>query len=339
MKVLITGSTSPQASAKTATRVPTFASLLAHSFTSQGITAELVEPSLHLTTERLSAYDAVFVGVAPPTSLSANRVYPAFAIAERARKIGNLFLFIDAPEPFKIQAALKSCFLNVSDIQKDFYKTRKFYYDFVEDIDFQEEVYGFIDFLYNNEWPTVIYPAFPWFPQELIQKALPNATRSVPINLDSTLLQVGRISPDLDSERSYWTCDAPKTKWAKKVANTLELPVLATRGSRWDSEETTLNRMRHGVATLVSLYRSNEPWWSPALAQSLSVGVPVVTDWRFSSQLGPEWSHLAYSVEGMSSAERFELSVSQRDFYLGAISEYGTDIDRIKQNNQKTVLV
>lgn len=338
MKVLITGSTSPQASQKTASRIPTFASLLSHSFISQGISAEFVEPSTHYTTEMLDQYDSVFVGIAPPTSLSANRLYPAFAMASRALSLGKLVLFVDAPEPYKIQASLKSCYLNVSDLQKDFYQMRRSYHEFISSEDLQREVYGFIDFLYTQEWPTLIYPAFPWFPQELIHKALPNATKAVPVNLDETLVQVGRISRDLDSERTYWTCDAPNTRWAKKVANTLALPVLTTRKSRWDSEEITLTRMRRGVGTMVSLYRSNEPWWSPALAQSLSVGVPVVTDWRFSGMLGPEWSYLASSIESMSTAEQFELSVSQRDFYLGAVSNWEVDFSQVNKTKKESVL-
>ena len=339
MKVLITGSTSPQASAKTATRTPTFASLLSHSFVSQGISADFVEPSTHLTSEKLDAYDAIFVGIAPPTSLSANRIYPAFAIAERARRLNKLILFIDAPEPYKIQASLKSCYLNVSDLQKDFYWRRKSYHEFTETLEFQEEVYRFIEFLHLEEWPTLLFPAFPWFPQELINKALPNVTKVVPVNLDDTLLQTGRFSPDLEADRTYWTCDAPNTKWAKKVANTLALPVMATRKSRWDTEEVTLTRVRRGVGTLISLYRSNEPWWSPALAQSLSQGVPAVTDWRFSESLGPEWSYLASSIESMSTAERFELSVAQRDFYLGAVAHNKTDLADLVTQNKKSILV
>jgi hypothetical protein len=67
------------------------------------------------------------------------------------------------------------------------------------------------------------------------------------------------------------------------------------------------------------VYRNNEPWWSPALAQSLSVGVPVVTDWRYTASLGVEWSHLASSIEEMSEEERFALAGNQKDSYLKSI--------------------
>ena len=338
MKVLITGSTSPQASMKTATKIPTFASLLSHSFISQGIHADFAEPHISTSEADLAQYDAVFVGIAPPTSLSANRIYPAFVTANRARKVGNLFLFVDAPEPYKIQSSIKSCYLNISDLQKDFYKMRKFYPEFVIEEDLQREVYEFIDFLFNEEWPPVFYPAFPWSPADVVSKALPNASTVVPINFDSTLIETGRISPDLTAERTYWTCDAPNTRWAKKLANTLEFSLFPTRRNRWDAEDVTLSRMRGAIGTAVSLYRSNEVWWSPALAQSLSLGVPVVTDWRYSQMLGPEWSYLASTVESMSNEERFELAISQRDFYLGAVNKWEVDLSKVFNRTKEAVL-
>lgn len=320
MKVMVTGSTSPQASTKTATRTPTFAALLTHSLMSQGHEVDFVEPSVEYDENSLRSYDSIFVGVAPPTSLSANRIYPAFAIANRALHLGNLILFIDAPEPYKIQSSLKSCYLNVSDLQKNFYKMRKGYHDFIENPQFQSEVYDFINYLYLEQWPTLLVPAFPWSSMEPVRKALPNAGNIVPLNFDADIISLDRTTPDLEKERTYWTCDAPKTRWSIKVSRTLQHPVFPTRGRRWDSEDVTMSRIRNSVGTLVSLYRSDEVWWSPVLAQSLSAGVPVATDWRHSGALGPEWSYLAASIESMSNSERFELAVSQRDFYVGAVS-------------------
>jgi hypothetical protein len=173
---------------------------------------------------------------------------------------------------------------------------------------------------------------------DVVSKALPNASTVVPINFDSTLIETGRISPDLTAERTYWTCDAPNTRWAKKLANTLEFSVFPTRRNRWDAEDVTLSRMRGAIGTAVSLYRSNEVWWSPALAQSLSLGVPVVTDWRYSQMLGPEWSYLASTVESMSNEERFELAISQRDFYLGAVNKWEVDLSKVFNRTKEAVL-
>jgi len=335
MRVLITGSTSPQASVKTANRIPTFAALMAHSLASQGVKTDFIEPQLSITKEVLDAYDYVLVGIAPPTSLSANRVYPAFAIANRALKAGKLLLFIDAPEPYKIQASIKSCYLNVSDLQKPFYKMRRSYHEFVAREDVQSEVYEFIDFLYTQNWPALLFPAFPWSTDESVRKALPNVDTVVPINLDADLLNSSRVYPDLSAERSYWTSDAPKSRWTGKVSRTLVNPVVPTRHRKWDLEEETLERMKRSVGTLVSLYRSDEVWWSPALAQSLSVGTPVATDWRHSQVLGPEWGFLPSSIEGLSNSERFDLAVAQRDSYLLAVNAWDKTVKRAfdKQSN------
>ena len=337
MKVLITGTTSPQASIKTANRIPTFAALMTHSLMSQGVTAHLIEPHLSVDDKLIAEYDYVLVGIAPPTSLSANRVYPAFSIANKALRAGKLLLFIDAPEPYKIQSSLKSCHLNVSDLQKPFYKMRRGYNEFVASEEVQREVYDFIDFLYTSPWPALLYPAFPWSTTAPVRKALPNADVVVPINLDADLLTLDRISHDLDSEKTYWTCDAPNTRWAKKVSQTLVNPVFATRRRRWDLEEVTLGRMKNSVGTLISLYRSDEVWWSPAVAQSLSVGVPVATDWRHSQILGPEWSVLPSSMEDMTSSERFELAITQRDFYVGAVNSWDQTIKNALNTEKQRV--
>ena len=321
MKVLITGCTAQQSSNKTASRTPTFSALLAKALEDGGASVEVVEPSTLLTSQKLEEYDSVLVGIAPPTSLSANKVYPAFAIANRARKMGNLSLFIDAPEQYKLQASLKSVSLNVADLSKDFYQRRKSYSHLVSNSEFRSEVYEFNEFLYTERWPTTFYPAFPWSSSEMISKSLPNTDLEnlVPVVVDSYILRAPYIQPNLGSPIGYWTCDSPLTKWAKAVTATLNCDVVATRGSRWEEQELTLERIKKSVGTIVSVYRNNEPWWSPALAQSLSVGVPVVTDWRLSGSLAPEWAHLASSIEEMSSEERFSLATSQKSSYLKSI--------------------
>ena len=108
MKVLITGCTAQQASSKTALRTPTFSTLIAQALKDGGASVSIAEPSIYMSKEALQEYDTVLVGVAPPTSLSANKIYPAFSVASKAREIGNLALFLDAPEQYKLQSSLKS---------------------------------------------------------------------------------------------------------------------------------------------------------------------------------------------------------------------------------------
>lgn len=333
MKILITGCTAQQASSKTALRTPTFSTLIAQALKDGGSSVSIMEPSIYMTKEALQEYDAVLVGLAPPTSLSANKIYPAFSVASKAKDIGNLILYLDAPEQYKLQSSLKSCYLNMSDLQKDFYNRRRNYSDLVSDPDLKQEVYGFIEFLYNEKWPTTLYPSFPWMSYKAISQVILNTDSTVlaPINVDAYLLRQPYVSSDFSITKEYWTCDAIKTEWSKSIIKTLKYDVASTRESRWENFEDTQHRIRKSIGTLVSVYRSNDPWWSPALAQSLSVGTPVVTDWRQSSILGQEWTHLASSVEDMNQSQRFELAVAQKESYLKTIPAWKDTVQNLLQ--------
>jgi hypothetical protein len=339
MKILITGCTAQQASTKTASRTPTFSALLAKAFQDGGADVSVVEPSVHLTIEELSEYDQVIVGIAPPTSLSANKVYPAFSIANKARKIGNLALFIDAPEPYKLQASLKSVSLNVADLTKEFYQRRKSYSHLVGNPEVKADVYEFNEFLYTQEWPTTYFPSFPWSNPLAVIQSIPNISseKLVAVNLDAQILRAPYVEPQFHILKEYWTCDSVGTKWSLSVTATLKYDVISSRASRWEKESITLERIKKSVGTLVTVYRGNEPWWSPVLAQSLSVGVPVVTDWRSSSLIGQEWTHLASSIEEMTEDERFDLAVAQKESYLRAIPSWQETIDGLLQTIKVTV--
>lgn len=333
MKVLITGCTAQQASSKTASRTPTFSTLIAQAFSDGGVSVSITEPSIYISKEELAEYDKVLVGLAPPTSLSANKIYPAFSVASKAKEIGNLALFLDAPEQYKLQSSLKSCYLNMSDLQKEFYSRRKSYFDLVKDDSLKQEVYGFIEFLYNEKWPTTYYPSFPWTSYKTISQTVVNTDEDnlVPVSVDAYLLRQPYVAPDFSLLKEYWTCDSMKTEWSKSITKTLRHQVLSTRHNRWESLEDTQVRIKQSIGTLVSVYRSNESWWSPALAQSLASGVPVVTDWRQSSVLGLEWAHLASTVEAMSDSERFELSVAQKESYLNAVPTWKNTTSNLLQ--------
>jgi len=339
MKILITGCTAQQASVKTALRTPTFSALLAKAFEDGGVDVSVIEPSVHLTTEQLSEYDQVIVGIAPPTSLSANKVYPAFSIANKARKIGNLALFIDAPEPYKLQASLKSVSLNVADLTKEFYQRRKSYSHLVENPEVKADVYEFNEFLYTQEWPTTYFPSFPWSNASAINQSIPNASLKnlVAVNLDAQILRAPYVESQFHILKEYWTCDSMATKWSSNVTATLKYDVIPSRASRWEKETYTLERIKKSIGTLVTVYRGNEPWWSPVLAQSLSVGVPVVTDWRNTAVIGPEWTHLASSIEEMTDSERFDLAVAQKESYLLAIPTWQQSIENLLQTIKVSV--
>jgi len=323
MKILITGSTAQQASERTAQRIPTFASMLAKELSEMGgHQVDFLEPSFSFEKPFLSEYDIVLVGVAPPTSLSANKVYPAFAIANRARELGNLALFIDAPEPFKIPASLKSCYLNISDLQKDFYSRRKEYKTFTSNPEFAKEVYEFNEFLYRRPWPVTLYPALPWSEPGAITAAIPNISEKklYGLNLDHQLLSASAIKRGEGLDSAYWVADQLSTKWTKSVALTLNNRVSPVRQSKWDNAEKIDETLSGAVGSLISVYRSSEPWWTPFVAKSLIQATPVATDWRYSSEVDRSWGLLASTIEEMSPKQREELAIQQAETYLNSAS-------------------
>ena len=318
MKILITGSTAQQASARTAARVPTFASMMAESLTRDGNEVDFIEPSFALNKHYLSEYDIVLVGIAPPTSLSANKIYPAFAMANRARELGNLAVFIDAPDPYKIPASLKSCYLNISDLQKEFYSRRKQYKIFSSDKDLAEEVYQFVEHLHRNVWPTTLYPALPWSHPGAITSVIPNIENDklFGINLDYQIFEESFVDSEKISD--YWVADYPQTKWTKQTTETLVNRVAPVRNSKWDSTESIEDNIGNSMGLLASVHRAYEPWWSSYIPKTLSLGKPVATDWRYSSDLGTAWGVLASTIEDLTPRQRSELASNQRELYVKA---------------------
>jgi len=320
MKVLITGCSAQQASKKHAQRTPTFASLLTRAFTDSGIEADHVDPSISYMSEQLAEYDLVVVGITPTTSIAANKIYPAFSMAAKAQKIGNLALMIDAPDSMKIQPSLRASYTDPNSFYKDFYNRRKSYSEVVSNNKLQEEIQGFIKFLIEEKWPTTFYPVFPWSTEKFVEY-LPNLDREklVPINVDSYLILQAPTAQNYYETKQYWTCDSPQSQYGVAHSKMVRNPVVATRETRWEFQIDTLERIRGSLGTLIATYRNDESWWSPALAQSLSQNIPVVHDWKLTHQLGVEWSHLAPSIEDMGTAERLDVAFHQKQSYLKSI--------------------
>jgi len=318
MKVLITGSTASQ----TTFGKPTFANFLYESLVHADADVTFVlRPSVDMSMEELEQYDKVLVGIAPPTSVTAYKVYPAFAIAYRAWKLGNLEMFIDAPEPHKLQASINSCRTGKSDLTKDFFSRRKNYSDFVASNQLQNEVNGFIAFLHSKKWPHTYYPAFPWSESRTIYQdsLVMGANSLISLVPDSWLFEKNYVSTENATQSNYWTADATNTVWLRSTREQLTQKVVLAQSKRSETEQDVIDRVRGSIGSLISVYRQGQPWWSPLLAQSLSMDVPVITDWRRTSHMGAEWSYLATSVEEMSHTERYKLASFQKESYMNNI--------------------
>jgi len=316
MKVLITGCTAQQASKKHAERTPTFSNLLGQNFKNAGVDVTFASPQINWEKSYLEEFDLVIVGIAPTTSISANKIYPAFITANKCREIGNLSLLIDAPESFKIPPSLNA-WTNEASTFKSFYDRRKSYSDVVDNPELKAEIKSFVEYLSNEPWPTTFYPSYPWSTADLLTKYLPNlsAESLVGVSVDSYILLQPEKTKNYYLSDEYWVCDSFNSS-GKSYAQMLTKKVVPIKQDVWEVESETLTHIRGAVGTIVSTYRNNESWWSPALAQSLSQGVPVVHDWKITGYMGEEWRHLATSVELMDTVERTELAFSQKQSYL-----------------------
>jgi hypothetical protein len=326
MKILITGSTASQ----TSQFGSTFSAYLKDALTSQGHEVHFIEkPTLGLSMEKLDKYDKVLLGIAPPTSVTAYKVYPAFAIGYRAWKLGNLEMFIDAPEPHKLQASINSCRSGVSDLTKDFYSRRKSYSDFTSENKYQNEVIGFIEFLFSRTWPKTYYPAFPWCSIDQYQRSLLRWDSLFPVEVDDWILRNTETHQVTQQNKDYWTADVPNSVWVKKLQKNLSADIEPLTQKRLEHQSEVLQRVAGSIGSLVSVYRQGQPWWSPLLAQSLQQRVPVVTDWRHTSFMGSSWTYLASSIEEMGVQERIELADFQKESYKRHIMSFEESSERL----------
>lgn len=338
MKILITGCTASQASARTVASPINFVNLMQRALLDAGVDVVVQPPSINRTIEELEQYDKVILGIAPPTSASAHYLYQAFSVGHKANKIGNLQLFVDAPEPHKIQASINSLVSGKSDLSKEFFAGRKNYSNFVKENNLRTEVNNFVMFLNKNVWPTTYFPAFPWSENP---KSVPMAEESwSPLVLDSYILN-GKYKTSKSSEAPYWVADSPNTPWVKSIQQTLHHEVVPIKQNKYETEESYSDRARFALGSLVATYRSNQSWWSPLLSQSLSVGTPVITDWRYTSHMGIEWSILGSSVEEMDENSRYELAVSQRNSYIKELPKTNKEAEKFlsRVSTQERVMV
>lgn len=333
MKVLITGCTAQQASRKHAERTPTFSNLLAQSFKNAEVDVTYASPNISWDESDLEKYDLVIVGISPTTSISANKIYPAFVAANKCRKIGNLSLLIDAPESFKIPPSLNA-WSNEASTFKSFYDRRRNYFDVVESPELKSEVQGFVEYLSTEKWPTTFYPSFPWSNTDLLTKYLPNlsAENLVGVNVDSYIILQPEQTKNYYMTDEYWVCDTFNSS-TKPHSQMLTKKIISPKEHVWESESETLSRIRHSIGTIISTYRNGESWWSPVFAQSLSQGVPVVHDWRITGYMGEEWTYLPTSIELMDYVERTELAFAQKQSYLNQLPTQ----DDIKEKLTKTL--
>lgn len=318
MKILMTGATAAQVSARKNAHTTTFAGLVHQALVDGGADVTWREPSVTLSKDYLAEFDAVLVGLAPPNSTAAHRIYGALSVIQYASELGTLRLMLDAPEPKKVWAGIRAVHNDPGVLTKDFYAKRREYAE-VQNPEVLARLHAAVSTLYKTEWPKTIYPRLPWMSFPSVSTYIPNvhSSRIIGINLDSASYDIQRTSPE--DTQGYWISDAISSPWTVAMQQLVTSHVTAARGSKWESDDSVMLRARGAIGLLMSTYKYGDPWWTPLLPMSLNVGIPIVTDWRLTSFLGGYWTILASTVEDLSPEERGTVASAQRAEYLAAI--------------------
>ena len=329
MKVLLTGSTASQVPSRRTESTPTFTRLFVRALTEGKHDVTWLSPSVSLSKEYLSEFDSVVVGLAPPTSTAAHRIYGSLSVISYALELKNLTLLLDAPEPKRVWSGIRAIYNKPDDLVKDFYSKRQ-EYKVILDSGILKRLQSSISFLYEETWPITVFPSFPWLSFPSVSSEVPrtNHENLVGLNFDYFLLE--KAPKELAPYRlpnDYWVTDSPNTRWSKSIEPTLSFPVGAVRQSRWENNDLVETRIFHSIGSLISVYSQGNPWWSPVLAQALCLSVPVATDWRLSSMLGKDWSVLPSAIEDLSDLERIDLANRQIKAYLEAVPNAKNSIE------------
>lgn len=280
------------------------------------------EPSIHMSKEYLSEFDAVVVGMAPPTSTAAHRIYGALSVLGNARDVGNLRILLDAPDPSRVWAGLRAVENRPEILVKDFYSKRKEYDAATDDFTLRR-LRAIVSDLYTNPWSTTIFPVVPWMSYPSVTNYIPTLSRTDVrgLNLDAFVLEAPLAVPN-PSTGEFWVSDLHSSPWTRRMEPLLSKSVRPIQESRWEHQTTTINRLAtNAIGCLASTYKNGDPWWSPFVALSLSVHRPVVTDWKLTSYMGDSWNMLAATVETLSATDSIALAAEQRSTYVKQIPD------------------
>ena len=326
-KILVTGTTSQQYSSRSSSRSEAFSDGIRRIAEDAGYEVTMCPPSFDWSSSDVLAFDRVFVGIAPMLSLSANCAYGALFTVDSLWESENLTLFCDSPEPWKIFANLRAVEKNQDALFKSFYSRRPGYQRAVSDSSTRESIVSGVDKLLRLKWPTTLVPALPWSPSEFpgVQQ---NAARSFKkFYVDSYMIHESTSNGNCDGR---WLVENHPTKWTKTVTSSLSSQWTTLRELKSNAADSARGAMATKIGTIIGPHSDKMTWWSPRYAQSLSVGVPVVTDWKVSMTLGASWSHLASSVDEMNDADRLALANSQRQQYTASIWSRDECIDNVR---------
>jgi hypothetical protein len=316
-KVLITGMTASQSSSVYSERSATFVGSIARALRERGVTVDWQVPNMD--NREIMAYDKVLVGIAPVLSLAANRSFSALALVEALWDSDKLTTFIDAPEPGKIHASLRSVNKAPESLTKSLYSRRAGYSAIATDKTHASKIARIVETLTHESWRKTLVPVLPWSIVDKSLAGLPQNVSSscVGINIDSFI--VDKLHGDSTTRYNQWVVENENTKWIKNSTKVLVYPSVPAKTKRAQGDAAVLENMSSSAGVLIGPHDDKVLWWSSRFAQAMNTRTPVATEWRDSQAIGDAWAHLASGIEEMNLEDRYELSTAQRSQYIESI--------------------
>jgi hypothetical protein len=323
-KIFLTGMTAQHASVKANTKNLSFAGALCKALGKAGHEVTWADPSVFMSRKSLEQFDAILVGVAPPTSLGANRIYGSLSVIDLMKDSSKLHLFVDSPNKSQIEVGLRALMSDKDKVVKDFYSYRKEFMSVKSDVEILNRVLSGLDYLYEQEWATTLVASLPWTTHESIKLA-PNAKKNLKlINLDALLIQeLG--NPPVDRVEKWVT--ESQTKWSDGVASALTNPCVKMRWNKgWDDAQV-MDQICRSIGAIIPPDKKDGTSWNYRYVQAVASKTPVVTDWKDSIKIGESWAILAPVLDTMNQSGRDFLALAQNESYLTAIPKVSKSLE------------
>jgi hypothetical protein len=320
MKILLTGMASSHTSPKAHTTNFGFFAALNDTLINDGHDVSWGPSSITWSKEDLDIYDAVFVGVVPPTAISANKAYGALNVIQKLFGSKKLHLVIDSPQYWLLEHSLASVIRQPEKLVGSFYNKRTEYELAIS----QNNLNTLVDAcrkLLDEIWPTTIYPNLPWKTADSVANLLPSGASAslVGVNLDSLYIKTTLSEPNMKTD--HWVTTEANGVWSSAIGRTIRHDIAPIRASKADTNEVISDAISSSIGVLVAPQRrKGGTWWSFVYVQAMNELVPIATEWRESSKIGNSWNVLASEIEDMSPYERYLLAIQQREDYLNSIN-------------------
>ncbi|AKJ72591.1 hypothetical protein PP301_gp053 [Gordonia phage GMA2] len=304
MKILITGMTSQHVNEKTRSGVKTLAGVMKETLNAMpGITATVGRYSIEhsIASGGHREYDFVIVGLGPLKGLGTSYCYQAIqAIHDYEDSVA---LYVDDTSTSKIGREFKTIIKRQTDYAKPFFMYKR-EWSYLEDMDgviFKEHM-NIVEQLAGGRedfWPLLV-PSWTFDLGYTAGNAIcrPAADKVISFDPSPAFLyeDVKSIEPDTPTWGTMW--------------DTTSRAIMKMGVEKWPVENLKANP--HMIAEMSGLLIPATVW-TPDVQISVSLGVPVASDWRvLGPTLGEPFEALPASIELMSKQERDDLAEAQK---------------------------